>query len=1139
MPYAIPLARHKLSAWLELFAKFANPCALYASDTLLSLFRGLLAHPDRTLQRAALRCVLTYKPPQLVRYTEGLWRLLDSTMWRDELANVNFATVEPEAADVMVRLLYGVLRERKGRSSRGGESSRRAAVLGALTACRPEEHALLVDLMLAPLVRDGRAWTRTMADFSIEDVTSSAGGAKQQIGFLNMLGDALKSLGTKIVELWPALIGVTVCMVAQAQARLMPGIEVGNGGSDGQYSGDDQVEIGVDHAMCEGQEEEDGDHDHDNGAEVQDMTDSKDSKENTTAKSMRSIRQLGLRRLADFFRAPVVFDFTPFLPSAFDAIIAPRLAALDQENTQAPSALLEIFALWAARPEYARYLVQFDPRVLPKTLDCLVAANVKPSVVNLVLDMVEHLLALGIEDTTIADPLVAPHLTTLLHHLTILVERTRSDQELATPLAQRQIRLFAQVAHYVVDAVQADTLVNLLVPLLRKPLRIVPERTKVDMLRILGTLFPLIPGLADFSSAEFAKLYEVLSRLFLTFRADTARLAVSATFNQLVGAAAAAKSNDELQLVAALSDSLNACSSKRIHEPDFDRRLTAFATLNDQQYETLTCRGWLPVLYNALHFVQDPEELVIRSNAAYTLRRFISVVAQATTADAQALMVRVVLPALQGALRANSELVRAEVLGVLAYAISQCTGISSLQEMHTLLAGGDEEASFFTNIYHIQTHRRTRALRRLGDFLDTGALSSRTLVDVFVPVVEYYVAPTTTFDHLLVAEAIGTLGRIAKRLRWSAYYSLVQKYLRASKDKDATTVRVHVRALVSILENFHFSLDDSLQQQAESAEDVEAEGEELTEHEPRQSNLREHESDVRKISDAVSIRLLPGLLDYLSNRDENEDSIRIPISLGIVNIAMHLPAGPKETQITRLLTVLSQALRSRSQDTRDLVRETMCRIIVTLGQSYLPYAVRELRAALVRGPQLHVLAYVIHAIISYVTAPERKEGIFADLDACVDDIAYVASEVVFGESGKDVQSEDFKTKMREVKASASKGLDTFALTARYVSPAHIGALLRPLRSVMEVTTSAKPMQQVDEVLRRIAGGLNTNARLDPPELLVLCHTLISQNGRFLREAPPKPKSKAKTKKDDTIIHVKRKNVTQEDQYVHNSYRLVQ
>jgi len=80
-----------------------------------------------------------------------------------------------------------------------------------------------------------------------------------------------------------------------------------------------------------------------------------------------------------------------------------------------------------------------------------------------------------------------------------------------------------------------------------------------------------------------------------------------------------------------------------------------------------------------------------------------------------------------------------------------------------LLAGGDEEASFFTDIYHSQTHRRTRALRRLSEFLDTGVLSSRTLVFVFVPVVEDYVAPTTTFDHLLVAEAISTFGRIAKK----------------------------------------------------------------------------------------------------------------------------------------------------------------------------------------------------------------------------------------------------------------------------------------------------------------------------------------------------------------------------------------
>jgi len=79
---------------------------------------------------------------------------------------------------------------------------------------------------------------------------------------------------------------------------------------------------------------------------------------------------------------------------------------------------------------------------------------------------------------------------------------------------------------------------------------------------------------------------------------------------------------------------------------------------------------------------------------------------------------------------------------------------------------------------------------------------------------------------------------------------------------------------------------------------------------------------------------------------------------------------------------------------------------------------------------------------------------------------------------------------------------------------------------MEGTTAAKPMQQVVGVLCCIAGGLNSNVCLDPPELLILCHMLISQNGKFLQDsAPLKPKSRAKTKKDRAM---KCKNVTQED-----------
>ncbi|KAI5991793.1 armadillo-type protein [Pisolithus marmoratus] len=1082
MPYTIALSRPKLAAWLTLFSKFSNPrFLLRILHTPLSLPRALGA--PRPISPICIDAIL--------------WRLLDSGLWRDELAAVaeELGRMEDEVVSVVVRILFGIVRERKRRGSGAGE--RRAAVLSALGGCNNEALALLVDLMLAPIAKDCRAWAGD-AEFSIE-MGGGVIGARQQIGYLHMLGDVSRSLGVRMVEWWPALFGTAVSMVAAAQTRLSS--------SKVELPLEDQIEV---------DERQEGEHltednEWEEGSDVEEPAKDMDDVMEISAKDARTIRQLGLRRLADFFHTPVVYDFSPFLRAMFDTIISPRLAVLHQENTQAPSALLEIFASWSARREYVHYLVHFDGRVVPKVLDCLISPGVKPAVVNFVLDFAERLLVLGAEDETVSNTLVAPHLSLLLRHLTTFVERTRGDQDISTPLAQRQIGLLAQLAHHIVDGTQAEILIGLLTPLLRKPARVVQERIKAP------------------SSPNFAEVYEVLSRLFVTFRSNVSRSVLAAAFSRL------SAGNSELELIATLLDSLNASSTKRVNEPDFDRRLAAFATLNDQQYEALTWRGWLPVLYNSLHFVQDPEELAIRSNAAFTLRRFIGVVVDNSTADVSPLLLRVVLPALKGALRSKHELVRAEVLGVLAHAVSQCTGISSLQEMRPLLAGGDEEASFFTNIYHIQTHRRTRALRRLGEQCDADVLSSRILVDVFVPVVEYYVASTTTFDHLLVAEAINTLGRIARRLRWPAYYSLVQKYLRGSKDK-GDTVKVHVRALVSILENFHFSMKDAVQE-AEPDGDLDT-GDTSEQELPLPTAQPKHEHDVKKISDVVNLYLLPVLLEYLSNRDENEDSLRIPVALGVVKIAMHLPAEPKESQITRLLTVLSQALRSRSQDTRDLVRETLCRIMAMLGPSYLAYAMRELRAALVRGPQLHILAFVTHAILNYVTAAERKEEAFTDLDGCVDDIAHVASEVVFGESGKDVQHEDFKTKIREVRGSASKGLDTFALAARYVSPGRVSALLRPLRSVMEVTTSAKPMQQVDEVLRRVAGGLNSNARLDPPDLLVLCHTLISQNAKFLQEAPPQPKPRSAGKKDDAIVQMKRKTVTQENCYTHNSYRFV-
>lgn len=1107
------LPRYKLNAWLTLFSKFTNPKALHSTETLFSLYTSLLSHPDRTLQTLALNCIFTYKLPNLVRHEETLRHFLDDTLWRDELAHLDLSSLDATDrtvfVDTMIRLLFGIMLERKGRT-RGGD--RRAAVLSALAVCAEDELGLLVDLMLKPMGSSVRAWQDGV--FESTEVPPSV-SPKQQVGFLNLLGSLLRHLGPRVAAHWPALLETVLNLSAAAQAQLARLRQVAVPG------------------VSDGSEVRGEDEDEDEGREDTDAEADANADEGSTTRTIRTIRQLGFRRLADLFRNPISFDYSLYLRASFDAIISPRLALLDQENTQAPSALLDVFYLWASRPEYVRYLVDYDDRVLPKVLDCLVAVNVKPAVLTHIFDIVDSLLALSSEDNVIAESIVKPHLSILLANLTTLVQRTKGDQHLSGPLAQRQINVLSQVAHYVADPTQASVLVGLLSPLLRKPGKVIPEKTKVDLLTILNNLFVLVPELSDPTSSTFGRVYELLSHLFLTFRSDGARIALTSTFNQL------AVIHPSLQSLASLLESLNACSTKRVNEPDFDRRLAAFTTLNEERYATLSTRDWLPISYNALHFIQHPEELAIRNNAAFTLRRLVGVLAPDTppTAEVESIFMHTVFPTLKHTLRSKSELVRAEALGVIAHAVSKCEHVVSLQEMRPLLAGGDDDASFFTNIHHIQVHRRTRALRRLGEQCEEGYLRARTLAEIFVPLVEHYIVSTASLDHLLVAEAINTLGRIAKQLPWSAYYGLVQKYIRSSKDKD-DAVRVHVRALVAMLENFHFSMEDAVQEpDADVIADGEAvEGGENTEIQPPPVPL----AGVKKISDAVNVRLLPALLGYLENRDENEDSHRIPVALGIAKVALHLPSSAKEAQIGKLLTILSQVLRSRSQETRDLVRETMCRIALALGSLYLPLALRELRAVLLYGPQLHVLAYVTHALLTYVTSPDRTDAAFDDLDRCIDDIAHISSEVVFGESGKDVQHDGFRTKMREVKGSASRGLDCFALAARYVSPNRISALLLPLRSVMEVTNSAKPMQQVDEVLRRIAGGLNANARLNPPELLVLCHTLLSQNAKFLQEAEKKMVARMTSRgcKDDYIVQTKRKIVADNDYYAHNSYRYV-
>ena len=1093
------LPRPKLSAYLNLFSKFSNPKALYATEALRALYVGLLSHPDRSLQTVSLSCLLTYKSPVLRSHEEKLRSLLDDTNWRDELTSLNINELDQngrkEMVDVLIRLLFGKMLEKRGRA-RGAD--RRAAILTALASCDDEELGLLIELMLKPLGID-RTSGMTGDSAKVElDMLSE----KQQTGFLTLLGDVLKNLGARVLRYWPALITAVVGLVTNAHKKVA-------GSSESGPSHEGQLE--------------DSDHQDDEDNEKDEATSS-----SHPTKAYRSIRQLGLKRMTDFFRCPVHFDFAPFLETSFPSFISPRLASLDKENTQAPSALLELFFAWTQDAQYVPYFIKYDARPLPKVYDCLVATNVKPAVISRIFDIVDNILGYSTTDEQIREQVFKPHVSLLLTNLSILVERSRTATAVSSPLGQRQIGILSSIAQYLADEKQASTLVDLLIPILRQPTKAVPERVKVNLVKIIGDIMPLLSDLRSCSSAMYEKVYASLSMLFQTLRSRPGRIALISAFRQLAGL------NPSLEGLSTLVESLNAYSKKRVEEPDFDRRLTAFADLNENLYKTLSANDWLPVLYNSLYSIQDHEELSIRSNASLAMQRFIDFVASPPSPDFEFIFLRVLYPGLKNGLRSKNELVRAEILGVIAHAVATCEQIETLKDMRVLLAAGDEEASFFNNILHLQVHRRSRALRRLADFCDEGRLRSSLLADVFVPLVENFIVSSTSVSHHLVNDTIQAIGHMAKQLSWAPYHALVRKYIKLSKAKDESE-RVYIRTLVAVLDNFHFPMDEAAEPEAD-----EADGEEVGEDND-EARKEAHDTvalaskKTARIADAVNARLLPTLLNHLEKHDPTTgDNARLPIAIGIVNVAKHLPESNRELQIHRLLTIISQIFRSHSQETRDLARDALQRIAVILGPTYFSQIIKELRGALLRGPQLHVLAFVAHALLVHVTSGEHTKS-FETLDECVNDVAYMAAEVVFGESGKDVLAEDFKSKMREVRSSSSKGLDSFGIMARFVTPPKISSLLAPLRSLMHETESAKMMNLVDEVLKRMASGLNSNKHLVPKELIVLCHTLISQNAKFLQQAPSRRKGKQKS---DVIVQTKRVAMIEADHFANNSYRFV-
>lgn len=1046
-------SRKEQRSMVGVFAATRNPKALYRSSDVYTKLLEYLANGDIDMQKSVLEAILAWKDPRIMPYKDHLRGILDETQFRDEI--VSFMQGLPDRQNVKaedrkefmslaLRVLYGISIARKGTAS-GNKNleAKRRLVLKTLASASSEELRLFIHIAITPLDDLGLFRNDSICRDQIEELHVPA---KREIGIVKMVEDMLQVLGPKLMPLADILLEPVVhCLVDATVHRSVDDFELSSIAASSQSA------------------------------------------------LFKSLRQSGYQCLNLMFARFVGFDWKPYMPKLFRMVIEPRIEKLARETAQAPSGLLRVFVTWSCSIDQVFFLSEYHDGLLARVSECLVIPSAKDEVKKCTFKILNNILRLlEAPDTASTDLRDRIKMEIVRRNVAVWVSRVgevlRSSP--SKDLIEAGAELLTRIAPFAAGLSEIRTVTESLVHLLQQPPRLVSIKVKVSLLQCLEAFVPLLRIYED--ELLFSKILTTLSVLFGSIRDHSSRLRTSRILELL------ADQDTPLHEMAKICSALNSFSSARLDEPDFEKRIKAYDAIGSESLAQTSIRYWRPVIYNLLFFLRDSEDFALRTNSSHALRRFLQndVLFKQDEAAFTELVAHTILPALQHGALEESESVRTEHVSVMADVVQTLPSLPDIQGLQALLAGGDEEASFFNNILHIQQHRRIRALRRLSTEAVKGQFGSVTICQFLMPLVEHFIfqAKDNEKMHNLAAEAVSTTGVLVEWTEWRNYKLYLKKIIDSfSPDKEPERVSIKLlAALADALGRADAVRKTDLPAALETTRDKSG-AEQATE---KDGEASAHQAISRlaltippstKLAEELTSKsFLPRLSTFLHNKDESVVSLRIHTAVTYVKLVKLFPLEGLSLHLPPVLTDICHILRSRASESRDMARRTLAEIAAQLGPDSFAFILRELKVALTRGYQLHVLSFTLHSLLLAVT-PHLQPGA---LDYCLPQIVQIIMDDIFGTVGKEKDSADYISSMKEVKNS--KSYDSMEVITKVTTMRHLSSLTKPVQAILQQSLSLSLMRKVDELLRRISTGISQNASLQNQSLLVFCYDLLTQ-----------------------------------------------
>lgn len=1035
-------------ALVGVFAQFNNPRVLYLSEKVYAVLLKLLANGDIEVQKLALKAILAWKSDSIKPYRENLEYLLDEARFKNELT-VLFQgdnQIQPqhreELMPVLLPLLYGRTISKKGAASgRHGLHATRLAVIRQLNV---EDMGSYLDIALGELrglrVVDTHGLRESVFAQELLPI-------RKQVGLLNMVESIINELGTSVASYMEPLVNaILYCLISACR-------QIGGGSENPEQEEVDPIE---------------------------------------NASLYKVVRTTGLKCLCKLFQNAQSFDWTLYQEVLVKEIISPRIERLPMETTQGISATWRLLSTWSALPKAALF-ISFDRRIMPKMIECLGVTKGKDEVKIHALDMIKNLIHLAQAppaesefNELIRSEILDPNMGLMLKEISGLL---RDQHDIGRDLLGTAVDTVVELASLVESSSGVQDMIEIVTYLLNQPSRKVSPKIKGSILIILKRFIQL-ENLK--TNVELNKtVYATLASLFGFFKDKQNRETLAEVL--LVYAA----QEHWAQEVAEICKNLNAYQERRLDEADYNTRLTAFNAITKTRETPFTIEQWMPILHNLLYFIlQDEEFGVLSSNSADGLCKFVEA-AQAVWPDEEKwgayveVLRDTIVPAIYSAAREESETVRREIVRVFGFLVAHLADVwEPVADLKILIPDSeDADNAFFFHILSPAVSRQMQALRLLERANEKTELRSKHISQFFIPLFEHFIfgkPESGADDGGLGAQAIQTVAALTNSLEWQQYRAILRRFVSYVESKPDSQKRV-----IKLLEKEIDAL------RAAIAQKEEGKGEDAMEVDRRR--LAATLPDQEKISAEIVNNFLPTLLKHIHEKDETTVSARVPVGVIIAKLITLLDDQLVSEKLPGVLTDICHILRSKAVDARDMARDTLAKMAGILGPERFEFILKELRGALLRGHQLHVLSFTLHSLL-LVVIPAFPQG---SLDYCLEGIMAVIMDDIFGVAGQEKDAEDYVSKMKEVKSSKSQ--DSMELVAKNASITHLGQLTSPLQALLSEKLDVRTARKVDELLTRITKGLLENPAAASQKVLVFCYEVIQEVYRSQKPQEQQPK----------------------------------